>query len=150
MNVPATQELIPILLVEDNVGDIRLTREILSESGLPVQLCVVQNGEEAIAYLRRTGNHSNALPPTLILLDLNLPKKSGLEVLAEIKADPILRRIPVIILTTSNADHDVDQSYDLHANCFITKPIQISTFSKIISSIDSFWLQFVRFSKESE
>jgi two-component system, chemotaxis family, response regulator Rcp1 len=149
MSMPTNQGSLEILLVEDNLSDIRLTQEVLGECGLCVHLSVVRDGEEAMAHLRRTGTHAAAPRPALILLDLNLPKKGGLEVLAEVKADPSLRRIPIIVLTTSSAEQDINKSYDLHANCYITKPVQIERFISVVQSINVFWLQVVQFSNES-
>jgi CheY-like chemotaxis protein len=133
-----------ILLVEDNVGDVRLMREVLKEGGLTHSLDVAHNGDEAIRILRKEGAHIHAVSPDLIFLDLNLPGKHGREVLAEIKTDPELKRIPVIVLTTSEADQDILQSYNLHANCFITKPVEITEFLDVIKCIDRFWFQIVK------
>jgi chemotaxis family two-component system response regulator Rcp1 len=149
MNLLTNQEPAEILLIEDNLSDIRLIEEICRESGVPLRLNIIRDGEEAITYLRKQGPHASALRPALILLDLNLPKKHGLEVLAEIKGNPSSRRIPVIVLTTSNAEQDVNSSYDLHANCYITKPVHIERFMTVIQQIGSFWLQLVRFPNES-
>jgi two-component system, chemotaxis family, response regulator Rcp1 len=135
---------VEILLVEDNPGDVRLTREALKEGKVRNRLNVVMDGDAALAYLRREGDYASATRPDLILLDLNLPKKDGREVLAEIKKDPSLRRIPVVILTTSSAEKDVLQTYDLQANCYITKPVQLGEFLSVVKSIDDFWLALVR------
>ena len=134
---------IEILMVEDNLGDVRLTQEALSEGKVRNHLHVVADGVEAMAFLRREGEHADAPQPDLILLDLNLPKKSGPEVLAEIKADPELRRIPVVILTVSKAEEDVLKSYNLHANCYITKPVNLDQFLEVVKSIEDFWLTVV-------
>jgi CheY-like chemotaxis protein len=134
---------IEILMVEDNLGDVRLTQEALSEGKVRNHLHVVADGVEAMAFLRREGEHTHAPQPDLILLDLNLPKKSGPEVLAEIKADPELRRIPVVILTVSKAEEDVLKSYNLHANCYITKPVNLDQFLEVVKSIEDFWLTVV-------
>jgi len=134
---------IEILLVEDNLGDVRLTQEALREGKVRNHLHVVADGVEAMAFLRREGQHAHAPQPDLILLDLNLPKKSGPEVLAEIKADPELRRIPVVILTVSKAEEDVLKSYNLHANCYITKPVNLDQFLEVVKSIEDFWLTVV-------
>jgi two-component system, chemotaxis family, response regulator Rcp1 len=150
MKVPTTQGPLEILLVEDNLGDIRLIEEILGECKVPIHLSVARDGEVAIAHLRRAGGYAAMPRPNLVLLDLNLPKKDGREVLAEVKADPILRRIPVIVLTTSNADRDVDRSYDLHANCYITKPVQIDELITVVESINRFWLQIVQLPSQGE
>jgi CheY-like chemotaxis protein len=130
-------------MVEDNLGDVRLTQEALSEGKVRNHLYVVADGVEAMAFLRREGQHAHAPQPDLILLDLNLPKKSGPEVLAEIKADPELRRIPVVILTVSKAEEDVLKSYNLHANCYITKPVNLDQFLEVVKSIEDFWLTVV-------
>lgn len=135
---------IDILLVEDSPGDVRLTREILKLSKVRNVLFEASDGAEALAFLRRQGKYADAPHPDLILLDLNLPKKDGREVLAEIKQDPELRRIPVVILTISKAEEDVLRTYDLHANCYITKPVDLEQFVKIVQAIEDFWLQIVR------
>ena len=134
---------IEILLVEDNLGDVRLTQEALREGKVRNHLHVAADGVDAIAFLRREGQHAHAAQPDLILLDLNLPKKSGREVLAEIKEDPELRRIPVVILTVSKAEEDVLKSYNLHANCYITKPVNLDQFLEVVKSIEDFWLTVV-------
>jgi chemotaxis family two-component system response regulator Rcp1 len=134
---------IEILLVEDNPGDVRLTREALSEAKVRNSLSVAGDGEVALAFLRREGAYSTAPRPDIILLDLNLPKKDGRQVLAEVKADTELRRIPVVILTTSKAEEDILKTYDLHANCFITKPVDFDQFVKVVKSIEHFWLSIV-------
>jgi len=134
---------IEILLVEDNLGDVRLTQEALREGKVRNHLYVAADGIEAMAFLRREGQHAQAPQPDLILLDLNLPKKSGPEVLAEIKDDPELRRIPVVILTVSKAEEDVLKSYNLHANCYITKPVNLDQFLEVVKSIEDFWLTVV-------
>lgn len=134
---------IEILLVEDNLGDVRLTQEALREGKVRNHLNVAADGVEAMAFLRREGQHANAPQPDLILLDLNLPKKGGREVLAEIKEDPELRRIPVVILTVSKAEEDVLKSYNLHANCYITKPVNLDQFLTVVQSIEDFWLTVV-------
>jgi chemotaxis family two-component system response regulator Rcp1 len=135
---------IQILLVEDNPGDVRLTIEALRDAKVANQLHHVANGEEAMEFVRREGSYHDAPRPDLILLDLNLPRKDGREVLQELKSDPQLRRIPVIVLTTSSAERDILQSYDLHANCFITKPLDFSEFISAVRSIQHFWLAIVR------
>lgn len=134
---------IDILLVEDNQGDADLAREALEDSKLHNTLNVVGDGEAAMAFLRKQGQYAAALRPDLILLDLNLPKKDGREVLAEIKADVGLKRIPVVILTTSRAEEDILRSYNLHANCYITKPIDLTQFLRVVKSIEDFWLSIV-------
>ncbi|TMD03059.1 MAG: response regulator [Chloroflexi bacterium] len=133
-----------ILLVEDNPGDVRLTLEALREGRIANQLHVVHDGEEAMDFARQQGDHLHAPRPDLILLDLNLPKKDGREVLEELKNDPDLHRIPVIVLTTSSAEADVLRSYDLHANCFISKPIGYDDFIAAVRSIENFWLRLVQ------
>ncbi len=135
---------IEILLVEDNAGDVRLTQEALDEGRICVNLDVVRDGVEALAFLRHQGPYAQAVHPDLVLLDLNMPKKGGLEVLAEMKADPDLRRIPVVILTTSRSDEDALKSYDLHANCYITKPADMGQFIMVVKSVEDFWFTIVR------
>ena len=132
MSAAATGRPVEILLVEDNPGDVGLTRETLHDSKLLKHMSVVNNGEEAMAYLRRAGKYVDAARPDLILLDLNLPKKDGREMLAEIKVDERLRRIPVVVLTTSSAEQDILETYDLHANCYITKPVDLDELERII------------------
>ena len=133
-----------ILLVEDSPGDVRLTEEVLREAEIPNELHVVDDGEQAMEFVGGHGTHGDAPRPDLILLDLNLPRKDGREVLAELKADPELRRIPVVVLTTSSAERDVLRSYDLNANCFITKPVDLEEFISVVRSIEAFWLSIVR------
>jgi len=135
---------IEILFVEDNPGDVRLTQEALREAKMRVNVRVVWDGEEAIEYLRKEGQYADALRPDLILLDLNLPKKSGREVLAEIKADRDLRSIPVVVLTSSKAEEDIAKTYNLHANCYVTKPADLDQFIRVVQSIESFWLTIVK------
>jgi two-component system, chemotaxis family, response regulator Rcp1 len=135
---------IQVLLVEDNPGDVRLTKEALKEGKLLNQLTVVGDGVEALLFLRKEGKYADAIQPELILLDLNLPKKDGREVLAEIKADPKLRRIPVVVLTTSSAEEDILKIYDLHANCYITKPVDLEQFMGVVKSIEDFWVSVVK------
>lgn len=129
-----------ILLIEDNPGDVRLTQEAFKEGQLSIDLNVVMDGVEAINYLRNKGKYADALTPDLILLDLNLPKKDGREVLEDIKADPALMRIPVVVLTTSNAEQDILKTYTLHANCYINKPVDFEKFFDVIQKIEEFWL----------
>ena len=135
---------IEILLVEDNPGDVRLTLEVFKESKMHNNLSSVGDGVEALAFLRQEGQYVRSPRPDLILLDLNLPKKDGREVLAEIKEDPDLRRIPVVVLTTSRAERDVVRSYNLHANCYISKPIDLEQFITVVRSIEDFWLSIVK------
>lgn len=132
------------LLVEDNPGDVRLTREALRECKMSNNLSVVGDGVEALAFLRREGQYADAPRPDVILLDLNLPRKGGREVLAEIKADPQLRRIPVVVITSSEAEQDVVASYDLHVNCYVNKPVDLDQFIKVVRSISTFWLTIVK------
>jgi chemotaxis family two-component system response regulator Rcp1 len=136
--------LVEVLLVEDSPGDVRLTREALKDAKMHVSLNVVSDGTEAMAYLRREKTHGEASRPDLILLDLNLPKKDGRDVLKEIKESDALKSIPVVILTTSASPVDVEQSYRLHANCYITKPVDLQGFIKVVQSIDNFWLSVVK------
>lgn len=132
-----------ILLVDDNPADVRLVREALYESRLRNELHVVGDGEEALAFLRREAGFADAPRPDLVLLDLNLPKKNGREVLAEMKSDKMLKDIPVVILTTSNSDRDVLESYDLCANCYVRKPVQFQAFVEVVQSIENFWFKIV-------
>lgn len=135
---------IEILLVEDNPGDVRLTVEALKEAKVRNNLHVATDGVEAMEFLRRAGGHAGAPRPDLVLLDLNLPRKDGREVLQEIKTDPELDLIPVVVLTTSQAEQDVLRSYQLHANAFVTKPVDLERFLQVVRSIESFWLEIVR------
>ena len=139
---------IEILLVEDNPGDVRLTQIALEDSKISVNLNVVVDGVEAIAFLRKQENYTQVPTPGIILLDLNLPRKDGREVLAEIKADHTLKRIPVVVLTTSRAEEDVLKAYNLCANCYITKPVDFDQFVKIVHSIESFWFTVVKLPPE--
>jgi CheY-like chemotaxis protein len=139
---------IEILLVEDNPGDVRLTKEALKEGKIRNTLYTVENGVEAMAFLHRAGEYTKVTRPDLILLDLNLPKKNGYEVLREIKADPSLKRIPVVILTSSAAEQDILKTYDLHANCYITKPVDLEQFLKVAHSIEEFWFSIVKLPTE--
>lgn len=139
---------IEILLVEDNPADVRLTEEALREGKVRNNLHVARDGVEALEFLRREGRHANAQRPDLVLLDLNLPRKDGREVLAEIKDHPELRTIPVVVLTTSSAEADILKSYKLHANCYITKPVDLEQFVQVVRSIDDFWLTVVRLPTE--
>jgi CheY-like chemotaxis protein len=135
---------IEVLLVEDNPGDVRLTREALKEGKVNNNLHVAPDGVEALAFLRREGPHAGAVQPDLILLDLNLPRKGGREVLEEIKSDPALRHIPVVILTSSQAEQDIARAYDLHANCYISKPVDLDQFINVVRSIEDFWFTVVK------
>jgi two-component system, chemotaxis family, response regulator Rcp1 len=134
---------VEILLVEDNPGDERLTREALKDGKVYSNLHWVKDGVEATQFLRRQGKFSGAVRPDIILLDLNLPKKDGREVLEEIKSDPQLKSIPVVVLTTSKAEEDVLKTYGLHANCYVTKPVDLDKFITVVKSIDAFWLSVV-------
>jgi chemotaxis family two-component system response regulator Rcp1 len=135
---------IEILLVEDNPGDARLTLEAFKEAKLINNLTVMGDGVEALAYLRQQGPYANSVPPDLILLDLNLPKKDGREVLAEIKADERLMKTPVVVLTTSAAEEDIARAYSQHANCYITKPVDLDQFLRVVQCIESFWVSLVK------
>jgi chemotaxis family two-component system response regulator Rcp1 len=135
---------IEVLLVEDSPGDVRLTREALKDAKMHVRLNVVSDGAEAMAFLRREKNYAEAPRPDLILLDLNLPKVDGRDVLKAIKESDALKSIPVVVLTTSASRADVERSYMLHANCFITKPVDLQGFIKVVQSIDNFWLSVVK------
>ncbi len=135
---------IEILLVEDNPGDVRLVQEALQEAKVRNQMSVVDDGVEAMAFLHRTGRHTRAPIPGLILLDLNLPRKNGFEVLQEIKADERLKLIPVVILTSSQSEQDILKSYDLYANAYITKPVDLDQFLAVVKTIEGFWLEIVK------
>jgi two-component system, chemotaxis family, response regulator Rcp1 len=144
MNSSSGGRPIQILMVEDNPDDIELTVEALKDARVANHLTVVQDGEEALSYLRCRGKYAQAVRPDLILLDLNMPRKNGRDVLREIKNDPKLKRIPVVILTTSQAEDDILHTYDLHANCYITKPVDFNQFLKVVRSIEDFWLTVVK------
>ena len=139
---------ISILLVEDNPGDVRLTREALKDGKLAVNLRVAQSGEEAMTFLRREGKYADAPRPDLILLDLNLPKKDGREVLAEVKTDGELKQIPIVILTSSEADTDIAKCYNLHANCYVTKPVDLDQFTTVVKTIEDFWFTIAKLPEE--
>jgi two-component system, chemotaxis family, response regulator Rcp1 len=147
VNFEATPQPIDILLVEDNEADIRLTQEVLTESKVQNNLIIANNGDEALACLRQQGKYRGSPRPDLILLDLNLPVKDGREVLAQIKSDPALKSIPVVILTTSKAEEDIVKTYDLHANCYITKPVDLEQFVTVVTYIEDFWLAIVKLPK---
>jgi len=141
---------IDVLLVEDSPGDVRLTQEALRDANRAIRLHVVVDGVEAMAFLRREGRHGRAPRPELILLDLNLPKMDGREVLAQIKADDSLRTIPTIILTTSEAEADITKSYQLRANCFLSKPVELDAFESLVKSINDFWLMKAKLPREGQ
>jgi chemotaxis family two-component system response regulator Rcp1 len=142
-NLPNLQP-IEILLVEDNPGDVRLTREALKEGKVLNHLSVVSDGVEALAFLHKENEHASQPSPDIILLDLNLPRMDGRELLARLKTDESLKRIPVVILTTSRAEEDIIQSYNLHANCYITKPVDLNQFITVVKSIEDFWFTVVK------
>jgi len=139
---------VEILLVEDNPGDVRLTREALREGKVRNNLHVASDGVEALRFLRREEPYTEAVRPDLVLLDLNLPRKDGREVLEEVKADPALRHIPVVVLTSSQAEQDVLRAYDLHANCYVTKPVDLDQFIHVVRSIEDFWFTIVKLPPE--
>jgi chemotaxis family two-component system response regulator Rcp1 len=136
-------KVIEVLLVEDNPGDVRLTEEALKDGSVRVNLTVANDGVEAMNILQRKGPHAGKARPDLVLLDLNLPKKNGREVLEEIKADDDLKRIPVIVMTTSKAEQDIYRAYNLNANCYVTKPADLDEFLNVVRSIEDFWLNIV-------
>jgi CheY-like chemotaxis protein len=138
-----------VLLVEDSPGDIRLTQEAFRDANSSVQLHVAFDGVEAMAFLRREGTHVHAPRPDLILLDLNLPRMDGREVLAQIKGDEVLKTIPTVILTTSEEEGDITKSYQLHANCYLNKPVQLDAFEGLVSTINDFWLTMVKLPQQS-
>lgn len=141
---------IDILLVEDSPSDVRLTQEALRRAKVNNTLSIVRDGASALEFLRRIGPHKDAPRPDLILLDLNLPRKSGQDVLAEIKADDELKRIPVVVLTTSRAEQDILRSYNLHANCYITKPVDLKQFINVVQSVEGFWLTVVQLPPDAD
>lgn len=142
MNVTeaSSSKTVRVLLVEDSPGDVRLTREAFRDANMAIDLHVVCDGVEAMAFLRHAGVHIGAPRPDLILLDLNLPRMDGREVLARVKADPSLKQIPTVILTTSEDEVDIVKSYQLHANCYLSKPVQLDAFESLVKSINDFWL----------
>jgi CheY-like chemotaxis protein len=148
MSSQAVSRPVEVLLVEDNPGDVRLTREALREGKIRNNLHVARDGVEALAFLRRQGGHAGAPRPDLILLDLNLPRKDGREVLTEIKDDATLRQIPVVVLTSSQAEEDIIRAYDLHANCYISKPVDLDQFINVVRSIEDFWFTVVKLPPE--
>lgn len=137
-----------ILLVEDNPGDIRLTQEALKESNMDIHLDVVLDGEQALDFLMKRGKYTEAVRPHIILLDLNLPKKNGIEILKEVKVHESLKKIPIIVLTTSDADHDISKAYSLNANCYILKPVDFDDFAKVIRLVETFWFNTVKLAAE--
>ncbi|NCO37159.1 MAG: response regulator [Armatimonadetes bacterium CG_4_10_14_3_um_filter_66_18] len=139
-----TPKQIEVLLVEDDLGDAELTQEMLTEAKVSVNLRVVQDGVEALAYLRREGSYAEAARPDLVLLDLNMPRKDGREVLRDIRAEETLRSLPIVVLTTSESDEDILKSYDLGANCYVTKPVGLDQFARIIQCIEEFWFTVVK------
>ena len=139
---------VEILLAEDNRGDARLAKEALKDAKVLNNLHVVEDGVEAMAFLRQEGKYADVPRPDVILLDLNMPRKDGREVLAEVKADEDLRRIPVVILTVSQAEEDILKTYDLHANCYVTKPLDLNQFIKVVKAIEDFWLTIVKLPPE--
>ncbi|MBV7339194.1 response regulator [Chloroflexi bacterium TSY] len=150
MNSSKLGQPIEVLMFEDNPDDVLLTQEALVETKMHINLSVVQDGVDGLAFLRRQGNFANAPRPDLILLDLNLPKKDGREVLAEIKADADLKVIPIVILTTSEADEDIFKAYSLHANCYITKPVDLDQFIQVVQTIEDFWITIVKLPREEK
>ena len=144
MNTPHQDGVFNILIIEDNPGDVRLTREAFKEGIIDKEIHSVKNGEEAMMYLKHEGQYAKCPRPDIILLDLNLPRKDGRELLREIKQDEILKRIPVIVLTTSASDVDINQTYRDYANCFITKPVNMYDFLRVTKAIELFWLNIVK------
>ena len=142
--IHSNQESIEVLMVEDNPGDVRLTEEALLDAKVNINMSVVHDGMQAMAFLRREPPYPNSPEPDLILLDLNLPLKSGFEVLAEIKQDERLKFIPVVILTSSQAERDIVKSYNLHANAYVTKPVDLDQFIKVVQAIEDFWFEIVK------
>lgn len=145
----STFQDLEILLVEDNEGDVQLTIEAFKEAKIRNQIKVVRDGEEALDYLRKQGNYADALSPDIILLDINLPKIDGKEVLSTMKNDPVLKTIPVIMLTTSSADADVQESYANHANCYVVKPVDLDKFMDVIRGIEEYWVSIVKLPSKS-
>lgn len=144
MRLDSQRENIELLLVEDNSAEILLLREVLAEAGVAIDLRVVNDGAEALGYLQRSGRHAAAIRPDLIILDLNLPGRDGRQVLRDIKDDPELRAIPVIVLSTSQSEDDILQCYQLQANCYITKPVSLEEFIEVIRDVERFWLRTVK------
>jgi two-component system, chemotaxis family, response regulator Rcp1 len=144
MNTHKSADMIEILLVDDDAGDVRLTVEALKQTKMHINLSFARDGFEALAFLRREGKHAAAPCPDIILLDLNMPRMDGRELLGEIKQDPLLQRIPVVVLTTSADEEDILRSYHLHANCYVTKPVDLQQFMKVVGAIESFWFTIVK------
>ena len=144
MNLLEASRPIEVLLVEDDLGDVELTKEAIEATRLAVNLSVVRDGEEAMTHLLKEGSYADAASPDLVLLDLNMPRKDGREVLRDMKDDPTLTHIPVVVLTTSDSDEDIVKSYDLGANCYVTKPVGLEQFMKVVQSIGDFWFMFVK------
>ena len=144
MSFPEQNRPIEVLLVEDDPGDVELTREAMEVAKLAVNLRVVKDGEEAMLYLRKVGSYARAVRPDLVLLDLNMPRKDGREVLRDIREDPELTSLPVIVLTTSDSEEDVLSTYDIGANCYVTKPVGLDQFVKAVQSIGNFWFGLVK------
>lgn len=141
-------DLIEVLLVDDDPGDVELTRESLKSSKIHINLSHVEDGQECMEYLRRTGKYEDAKKPDVVLLDLNMPKKDGRQVLEEMKTDEYLKRIPTVILTTSDAETDIEKTYQLGANCYITKPVDFTQFQKVVNEIADFWFTVVKLPRE--
>lgn len=144
MSISGSSQPIEILLIEDNAGDVRLTQEAFKEARVLNNMSVARDGCEALSVLRQEGPHRTAPQPDIIFLDLNLPKRSGIEVLEGIKSDDRLKRIPVVIITSSKSDDDILKSYNLHANCYVTKPIDLEQFIQVVKAIEGFWLSVVK------
>ncbi|MEO1009271.1 MAG: response regulator [Planctomycetota bacterium] len=149
MSSPASARPVDVLLAEDNPADAHLMQRMLGKLRTPTRLHIVRDGEQAVRFLRRQGEYTDAPRPDLVLLDVNMPRKTGLEVLAETKADDDLRSIPVIMLTSSCAERDVEESYRLHANCFITKPVDLQRFTGLVHAFEEFWLRTVELPRTS-
>jgi len=150
VQVQGTAPLVDVLLVEDNPGDARLVQEALAENNLELNLHIVRDGMQALAFVNQEGEYADAPTPDLVLLDFNLPMRDGREVLANIKNDPVLKRLPVVILSSSEAEQDILQSYDLHANCYIQKPLDFEQFTTVIKSVGNFWFNIVKLPKRHE
>ncbi len=148
MNAQEHRTVVEILLVEDNPGDVRLTREALKDAKVRNHLSVVEDGDQAMQFLRGEGTYADAPHPDLVLLDLNLPGKDGRAVLAEIKRDEKLRRVPVVVLTTSRSEEDILRAYNLNANCYVTKPVDFEQFLHVVRSIEDFWVEIVKLPPE--